>query len=232
MFKKNNSKFQNLDEFSLAVKMFVIIFYLIVITILFVCTYTVYKNTEAILPWDEAKSVNDYTYIEISKMSEKFAFYSEKNIGIHFVIEKEETGRWHTYLVAINEADYDKFKDIIDYSYDRTSTIPEPIKVYGYPVNIDETIKNLAIKDINNFLPSENEVTITKDNYETYLTNSYLDTTIARKKDINPLLITTIFLLVVFLIQLFLTLINKDRIVPILTKKLTLFKKRHPLKNK
>ena len=45
-------------------------------------------------------------------MSEKFAYYEEENIGIHFVIETEETGEWRTYLIAINESDYDRYKDI------------------------------------------------------------------------------------------------------------------------
>ena len=44
-------------------------------------------------------------------MSEMFAYYEEENIGIHFVIEKEDTGVWHTYLIAINEDDYDEFME-------------------------------------------------------------------------------------------------------------------------
>ena len=47
-------------------------------------------------------------------MSEKFAYYAEEKLGIHFVIEKEDTGEWHTYLVGINEDEYDKYKNIID----------------------------------------------------------------------------------------------------------------------
>ena len=64
--------------------------------------------------WDEVESVEDYTYITIHKMSEKFAYYEETNIGLHFVIEKEVTGQWRTYIIAIDENKYNEYKEIID----------------------------------------------------------------------------------------------------------------------
>ena len=87
--------------------MFLCIVYLIVITILFVCSYKLFQEKYAAKPWGEVKSVEEYTYIEVSRMSEKFAYYEEENLGIHFVIEKEDTGQWHTYLIGINEKEYD-----------------------------------------------------------------------------------------------------------------------------
>ena len=134
-------------------------------------------------------------------MSDKFAYSEKSNVGIHFVIEREETGIWHTYLIAINEKNVKKYQELIDYANGKTSTIPKPIKVYGYPVNINNDIKEMAIKNINNFLPATNEVKINNDNYENYLTNSYLDTTKNKKEEISPtlLLIATLFIIVVLL---------------------------------
>ena len=213
-------KKKKMSEKRLGIKMFVCAIYLIIITILFVCSFRLFEEKKDITPWSEVQNVEDYTYIEVSKMSEKFAYYKEANIGIHFVIEKEETGQWHTYLIAINENDYNKYKDIIDYTYERTTTPPEPIKVYGYPVITNDEIKNLAIKNISNFVPAENEVTITAENYETYLTNSYLDTTQGQKDQFSIILCLSLMLLFTVIGLLIVTFFDKDKIVDNLDEKL------------
>ena len=224
MKKKNKEKTEKekkkIDEKRLFLKLIMCITYLIVITILSVCIYKLYSEETNIIPWDKVESTDEYTYIKISKMSEKFAFYEEKNLGIHFVIQKEETGQWHTYLVAINEDDYNKYKKIIDYSYDRIKEEPEPITVYGYPVVISQELKELSIKNVANFIPAENEIVINDDNYETYLTNSYLDTTQSHIDELSPALFVTVLLLVTVIILLIATIFNKDRIVDGLNKKI------------
>lgn len=200
-------------EERLSLKIFICLIYLIVITILLVCAYRLHNEKETILPWSEVSSVEDYSYIEVSKMSEKFAYYQESNKSVHFVIEQEDTGLWHTYLIAIDNAEYDKFKDIIDYTYDRTTVVPKPIKVYGYPVIIDDHLKQLAIKNIVNFVPAENEVVITDDNFVTYLTNSYLDTTLEKEESFSVLLLLILIILVIVVVLLIFTIFNKDRLV-------------------
>ena len=137
----------------------------------------------------------------------------ETNVGIHFIIEKEETGLWHTYLIAINEDDYHNYADIIDYTYERTDKIPKPKRVYGYPVITSEELKQLAIKNIENFVPAENEVKITEDNYEAYLTNSYLDTTKSKEDRFSTLLFISLMLLFMVIALFIMTLLDKDRIV-------------------
>ncbi|MBQ6323385.1 MAG: hypothetical protein IJI22_00955 [Bacilli bacterium] len=208
------------NEQRLVLKLLACLIYLIVITILFVYTYKLYDEKNKLTPWNEVESTEEYTYIDIFKMSEKFAFYEDSNIGIHFVIEKENTGQWHTYLIAINEADYDKYKDIIDYTYERTDKVPEIIRVYGYPKLVDNDLKDLAIKNISNFIPAENEIVITNENYETYLTNSYLDTTKEKKDEFNIMLFITALLLATAIILLILTILDKDRIVDNLDEKI------------
>ena len=203
--KKKHSR-----EKFIAFKLFVSIIYLIIITILFVCSYRLFQEKSKIVPWSEVESVDDYTYIDISRMSEKFAYYKDTNVGIHFVIEKEDTGLWHTYLIAINENSYNKYKDIIDYTYDRIKDKPKPLRVYGYPVIVDDKVKNLAIKNIPNFVPAENEVAITKDNYNEYLTNSYLDTTKPQKDKFSVVLCISLFLLFTVIVLLISTLFLKD----------------------
>lgn len=213
-------KKKGIKEKRLVIKMFLCLVYLITITILFVCSYQLFQNKKNIVPWSEVENVEDYTYIEIYKMSEKFAYYKENNVGIHFVIEKEDTGQWHTYLIAITETDYDKYKNIIDYTYERTKVVPKPIKVYGYPVIAKDELKNLAIKNIPNFVPAENEVQITLDNYETYLTNCYLDTTQPQKDNFSVILCLSLVLLFAVIGLLIFTIFDKDKIVDNLDDKL------------
>ena len=198
-------------EKRLVFKTFICLVYLIVITMLLICIYQLYEEKKEILPWDEAQTVEDYTYITISRMSEKFAYYEKSNKEIHFVIEEEDTGQWHTYLIAIDADDYDKYKDIIDYTYERTTEIPEPITVYGYPVLIDEELKELAIQNITNFVPAENEVVITDENFNTYLTNSYLDTTIPKQENFSMVLCLVIIMLIIVVLMFILTIFDQDK---------------------
>ena len=211
---------KKIKEQRLAIKMFICLLYLILITILFVYTYKMYQERKDIIPWSQVQTNADYTYIDIYKMSEKFAFYEEQNIGIHFVIEKEETGIWHTYIIAIDEKDYNKYKDIIDYTYERTDKVPKKVRAYGYPVIANNEIRDLVIKNISNFVPAENEVQITEENYETYLTNSYLDTTKSKNVKFNPTLSIITFLLITTIFLFVLTIFNKDRIVDNLDEEL------------
>ena len=202
-----------INESRLAIKMFMCLIYLIVMTLLFICAYKIYEQKNTIVAWSDVENIEDYTYITIDRMSEKFAFYKDSNVGIHFVIEIEDTGQWHTFLIAIDEDDYNDYKDIIDYSYERTKEKPKPKKVYGYPVIVDDKLKELAIKNIANFVPAENEVKITKDNYETYLTNSYLDTTIKKQNNFSIVLFITLLLLLIVFVLFIATLFNKDKFV-------------------
>lgn len=182
--------------------------YITIIILLMVGCHYLYQEKQKVIPWREAENIEDYTYIDISKMSEKFAYDEENNVGIHFVIETEETGLWHTYLIAIDENEYDSYKEIIDYSYNRSDTIPPKKRVYGYPVIVEEETKQLAINNIKDFLPAENEIEINNDNYENYLTNCYLDTTKIRKDNFSILLCACMVLLLVMCLLFILTILG------------------------
>ncbi len=203
--KRNKSKF--------AIKLLMCLVYIGIAYILFKCSYSMFQDKNKAISWSEVENTEDYSYIKINKMSEKFAFFKEENIGIHFVIENEEDGQWHTYLIAINEDNYDDYKAIIDYSYERTDVEPDPITVYGYPRITSPELRNLAIKNITNFLPAENEVVIAEENYEAYLTNSYLDTTRERVDKFNIMLFVLLLLMFMVIALLITTILGRDRIV-------------------
>lgn len=210
---KKTKKKKKVDEKRLIIKFLACTVYLIVIMILFVCSYKLFEQKSNMVRWSEVESVEQYSYIEISRMSEKFAYYEEENIGIHFVIEMDETGEWRTYLIAIDEDNYAKYKDVIDFSYERTTEEPEPLKVYGYPSIISEELKEMALNNIGNFLPKENKIEITSENFEQYLTNSYLDTTQDKREYFNIILFATLILLMIMIFLLIFTILDKDKIV-------------------
>ena len=197
----------------LTIKFLLCIVYFMIITILLTCSYQLKEKKKDIPSWDAVESVKDYTYLEITKMSEKFAYYENENIGFHFVIEEKETGEWHTYVIAIDEDQYDKYKEIIDYSYERTEKVPDKKKVYGYPTIMNEELKQLIVKNIKNFLPKENEVEIKLDNIEEYMTNSYLDTTKKEEKKDNKLLYVTYGLIGIMILLVIATIFDRDKIV-------------------
>lgn len=213
-------KKKKINEKRLTIKLILCLVYLVIITILFVCSYKLFEKKNEIPSWSDVENVDEYTYMIVYKMSEKFAYYKDADIGIHFIIEKEETGQWHTYLVAIKESKINNYKDIIDYTYERTTKVPTPVKIYGYPVNTNEELKSLAIKNIEKFVPATNEVKITKDNYDTYLTNSYLDTTKSRKDNFDILLFLSLLLLFIVIVLFIITIFDKDKIVNNIDNKL------------
>ncbi len=202
---------KEITEKKITIKLFLCSIYLIVITILAVCSYRLFQEKYYAKPWGEVESVEEYSYIEVSKMSETFAYYEKENLGIHFVIEKEDTGLWHTYLVGINEDEYTKYKDIIDYTYERTDKEPIPLKIYGYPEIIKDDLKELAIKNISNFVPAENEIKITNENFETYLTNSYLNTTKEKTERFSLALFISLILLFIMIALFIFTIFDKDK---------------------
>ena len=210
---------EKIKETKLAIKIFFCLVCLMIINFLSIFSYQLYQEEYKAIPWAEAKNTNNYTYIDIEKMSEKFAYYKETNLGIHYIISQEETGLWHIYLIAINEDDYEKYKKIIDYTYERIDEKPKPIRVYGYPVITKEELKTLAIKNIKKIVPEENQVVITEENYEEYLTNSYLDTTIKKNQFDNILLYGSLGTLIMMILLLFLTIIKKNKIVYKIDKK-------------
>ena len=210
--KKKSPRAKKSLEKRIAIKLSLCIVYLIAITILAVCAYRIYEDKVKVVPWEEVTTSDEYSYIVVSKMSEKFAYYSTNKKSIHFVIEKEKTGQWHAYLIAIEDSDYSKFKDIIDYTYDRTDKLPEPKKVFGYPVLINDELKQLALDNIKNFLPADNEVEITADNFESYLTNSYLDTTLAKEDNFNIPLFAVLMTLVIVIVLFIITVCDRDHI--------------------
>ena len=190
-------------------KLILVIIYSCIIGILVYSSFQLFSEDRKIVAWKDVEKTDQYTYLEFDQMSEAFAKIGDKQI--HFVREKEKTGAWHTYLIAIKISDYDKYKANIDYTYKRTEIIPESIKVYGYPVEIPTKVKELAIKNIDKFVPIENEVKIDNNNFEEYLTNTYLDTTIEKQEQLNYYVIVLLLVSLVIFAILIYTIFECDK---------------------
>lgn len=187
--------------------------YLLIGFILVFCAYKLYEKDQEITSWAAVENTNQYSYIEVSQMSEAFAVIKKNQKQIHFVIEQEKDKSWHTYLVAIKKSDYKKYKNIIDYTYERVQEKPKVLKIYGYPVKVSNNIKLLAIKNIKNFVPIENQVVLTESNFEKYLTDTYLDTTQPKNHHLNYIVITLLLMTVVLFVLIIFTILDKDKIV-------------------
>ena len=232
-FNRGNTMFKERREQKLAIKLLLCLLYLIVITILFVASYSIYKSNNNIISFNKVKKTNDYSYIKASYMSDKFAYYKESNIGIHYVKEIEETGKWHIYIVAINEDNISKYQKLIDYSNGKIKEEVKPIKLYGYPVLTNDKLKELTIKHINEVLPKENEVVINNDNYNYYLTNCYLDTTQVKSEDFNPILFISLLLILIMIFLMIYTFSDNNKIVKRIDHYIERYKKKiKRIKNK
>lgn len=193
------------------IKIFFCIIYLIVIGILFFSAYKLYMNDKKEVSWDKVISTTNKTSLTISKMSEAFAKIKKKQV--HFVIVMDKNKVYRSYLIAISKKDYKKYKPIIDYSYERTKEKVQPLTVKGYPRIISKELKELTLKNYKNFLPNDNSVKLTEKNFDKYITNTYLDTTIHKIEKTNYIVITLLVLIVLLFILLLLTLIDRDMIV-------------------
>ncbi len=208
MRKKQKEK-KNKSKKNIIIKLFTSLIYIAIIGVLAVCCYYFYEQKQVILPWSQAEKIEDYTYLDIAKMSEKFAYYEETNVGLHFVIaEKEFTD--YVYVIAINENQYENYKAIIDYTYERVEKEPDKIRVYGYPVKLDEDIKNTALKNIENFVPASKKVEQEEINYEIYLPERYLDTTEEQKEKFSIPLCVSFLLFVIVFVLLLLTIFDRN----------------------
>lgn len=204
--RKSNKRFRPI------IKLLLCLFYVIIITILVLVSFKLFKKDQEIVNWSDVTSTDEYSYIKVTQMSEAFAVTND-NKEIHFVIEQDETLEWHTYLVAISKDDYNNYKSIIDYTYERTTEKPKAITIYGYPKKITDNIKELAIKNIVNFVPIENQIVLTNENFEEYLTNTYLDTTIPKTHKTNYIIVLLLTLALILFILIIFTIFDRDRIV-------------------
>ncbi|MBO5414920.1 MAG: hypothetical protein J6A17_04760 [Bacilli bacterium] len=228
--KTKKDKKNKINIKRIVIKLLLSLIYLSIIGVLVYSAFMIFTEEKKIVKWTEVEKTDQYTYLEIDQMSEAFAKIDDKQI--HFIMDKESTGAWHTYLIAINEKDYDKYKTVIDYTYERVKEKPETIKVYGYPVKITKDIKTLAIKNITKFVPVENEIQIKEDNFEKYLTNTYLDTTIEKQEEFNYyVLVLLLGALVIFIVFIY-TIFEKDKTIKKEPEKKTVKKKKETSKDK
>lgn len=180
---------------SIIKKFFISIIFIIVLCFLFYMTYYIYMDTRTISKYN--KKINEYSYLEIEKMSDKFAEIDNKEF--HFVRDKYNA----IYIIAINNKTLDKYKDMIEYTYGKKEKV-NSIKLYGLPVKISKDLKQLVINNINKFLTFKEQIDITLENYEEYLPITFLDTTIKENYKFNYV----VFLLFLIFGIIFLLLIK------------------------
>ena len=97
--------------------------------------------------------------------------------------------------------------------YGRVKDKPESIRVYGYPTMIGRNLKGLTIKNYKNFVSFENQVELNLENFDEYLTNTYLDSTRKQEKNFNWIVVILMVLDFALLVLIVVTILDKDRLV-------------------
>lgn len=161
----------------------------IIICILFFSSYFIYTKSRKIAYYSNKN--NSYSYLEIEEMSDRFADLGDKEL--HFVRAKKKI-----YVIAISKQKTKKYQNIINYTYGKTKK-GKTMKVYGYPLKKNNKIKKLEMKYINYFLPYEERININNHNYNQYLFNTYLDTTINPLYQFNYIVFLLLLLFVIVL---------------------------------
>ncbi len=207
MRKKESKKYRTL------IKIIVCIIHIVVIAILGFCSFEVYQRGDAAKNFSEIKRENKYVYLDISEMSDAIAKIDKGNKKVHIVIEKTDSGKWYTYLIAIKAKDEKKYKSLIDYSETETNKVPKKIRVYGYTKKINNDIKKKVIKNSTTLSTKKEGNVITNKNFEKYLTDLYLDTTVKKHHEFNYVMLILLLMLVILTITLILVIFDKDKIV-------------------
>ena len=207
MRKKESKKYRTL------IKIIVCIIHIVVIAILGFCSFEVYQRGDAAKNFSEIKRENKYVYLDISEMSDAIAKIDKGKKKVHIVIEKTDSGKWYTYLIAIKAKDEKKYKSLIDYSETETNKVPKKIRVYGYTKKINNDIKKKVIKNSTTLSTKKEGNVITNKNFEKYLTDLYLDTTVTKHHEFNYVMLILLLMLVILTITLILVIFDKDKIV-------------------
>lgn len=180
---------------SIIKKFFIFLIFTVILCFLFYMTYYIYMEMRAISKYN--KKVQEYSYLEIEKMSDKFAEIENKEF--HFVRDKYNV----IYIISIDNNKLDKYENMIEYTYGKREKV-DSIKLYGLPVRVSQELKQLIINNINKFLSFNEQMDITVENYEEYLPITFLDTTIKEQYKFNYV----VFLLFLIFSILFLLLIK------------------------
>ncbi len=174
-------------------KKFILLIILFILILLFYITYYIYSNSRIIEEYD--KNTNTYSYLIIKEMSEVFATIDSKEL--HFIKDKKN----RTYIIAVPKKDKNKYRKIIDYTYGKIDKT-KSVKVYGLPIKSNNEIKKLVIKYINKFLPLQEKIPITEENYNKYLPNTILDTTIKENYNFNYIVFILFLIFGIFFLLL------------------------------
>ena len=175
------------------IKTLIVLSIFLVLCFLFYITYYIYNNSRKIEEYN--KNTSNYSYLTIKEMSEAFATIDQKQL--HFIKNIKN----NIYIVAIPKKYENKYQEIIDYTYRKTNKT-KTIKVYGLPIKANREIKDLVIKYINKFLPFQEQIPITNENYKEYIPNTILDTTIKETYTFNYIVFILFLIFGIFFLLL------------------------------
>ena len=139
------------------------------------------NTTENPIILEDANKEGEYVCLNVESMTDYFATYgTEKKASqkVYFLFDDK-----YMYMANLNENGLKELESIMEYAYseDENKEKPEPIKVCGITTFIPSKLKSLAINAYNEMA---DEKILTNSNFESYLTDFYINTEGGPKEDI------------------------------------------------
>lgn len=116
--------------------------------------------------YEDAK-IGEYTCIEATMLTDGFAEYTGDDQSAFFAIDDERF-----YIVSMKDSEYDKYEDLVKYTFGETDEEPEPVRFCGYTETIPDQMRKYGVEYYNEIFETE----ITATDFTRYF-KDYIDTT-------------------------------------------------------
>ncbi len=155
----------------------VALMFLIISFIMFHFAYYIYYNSRKINYYNGKQ---EYSYITPTYITKPIAEYKD---GKFYLVTDKNNSIFCVYIKnkKINKIEKNKKN------------------IYGYPVEIDDNLKNIIIKDYNKTLSLDEKVNINEKNYYKYTTKYYLDSSVNTVYKFNYIVFILMLLFIIFL---------------------------------
>lgn len=128
------------------------------------------SQKENVIQFNPLVSDKSYSEVTIQYMSDEFA--ANYNDTVYYCLAADEN---NTYVVAVKADQMDKFREIIDYTYDAEDTTPpDTITLRGMPIELEEDLVDYTVEAVNVFWGTD---TVDSTNYKMLIGSYYLDST-------------------------------------------------------
>ena len=151
---------------------------------------------EAPSAFDPYSGTEARQYLEFNMLTDPVATFTlGENHGIYVAFQADDTGLY-PYLVCLSQADFDRFSEIYEFTFDSRSVSQAPGTgtVYGYAVEIDSDLEDYTLEYLDQV-----GMSIPADEFYDYFGGYYLDTTLVKEPDSASVVLLVLAPILLFL---------------------------------